>query len=186
MSNHIEVIAEAGVNHNGSLDRAIELIDAAADAGAHTIKFQTFRTEELVTASAPMADYQKRNLESNESQFNMLKALELKEEEFQQIQVHCSSRRIEFLSTPFDLPSLQFLVNDLGVKRLKLGSGELTNGPLLYESAVTQAPIIISTGMANLAEVRDALAVLYAGYKGVDLFELNQFTKINPKRFITS
>ena len=182
MHTTIEVIAEAGVNHNGSLDRAIELVDAAADAGAHTVKFQTFRTEELVAMSAPMADYQKRNTGVEQSQFEMLKALELKESEFQEVQAHCNTRGIDFISTPFDIPSLHFLANELDVKRLKLGSGELTNGPLLYESASTQLPIIISTGMANLAEVKDALAVLYAGYKGINLFESSTLPELTQER----
>ena len=96
MAATIEVIAEAGVNHNGSVDRAIELVDAAADAGAHTVKFQTFRTEELVAMNAPMADYQKRNTGVEQSQFEMLKALELKESEFKEVQAHCNNRDITF------------------------------------------------------------------------------------------
>jgi N-acetylneuraminate synthase len=181
VSRTIEIIAEAGVNHNGSLERALALVDAAAEAGAHTIKFQTFQTEELVTKAAPMADYQKKNTGKEQSQFDLLKALELSQSDFVAIKAYCSSRSINFLSTPFDAPSLRFLIEDLGVSRLKLGSGELTNGPLLYDSAKSKLPVILSTGMGNLSEIREALAVLYAGYRDINLIECRRLPDLDDE-----
>lgn len=163
MSN-IYIIAEAGVNHNGSLETALALVDVAAEAGADAVKFQTFKAEKLVTASAAKADYQKITTGSEESQLAMLRKLELKFEFHQQLRDYCRLRGIEFLSTAFDDESLRFLVDEVGVAKLKIPSGEITNGPFLLQHARTGKPIILSTGMAMLGEVEAALAVLAFGY----------------------
>ena len=159
---HTFVIAEAGVNHNGSIDRAHQLIDAAADAGADAVKFQTFKAAKLASAAAPKAAYQARETGAAESQLQMLRALELSEDDHIALMAHCAERHIEFLSSPFDEESLSLLVK-LGVKRLKLGSGELTNAPILIAAARSGLPLFLSTGMATLAEVEDALGALAFG-----------------------
>lgn len=157
------IIAEAGVNHNGSLDRALALVDAAADAGADIVKFQTFRADALAASSAPKAAYQKRETGAGETQLDMLRRLELDEAAHHALLDRCRARGIRFLSTPFDLGSLDLLLR-LDVPILKMGSGELTNAPLLLASARTQRPLILSTGMAGLAEVERALGVVAFGY----------------------
>jgi N-acetylneuraminate synthase len=157
------VIAEAGVNHNGSLELASRLVEVAADAGADAVKFQSFRTESLVTRDAPTAPYQQRNTESDVSQFHMLKQLELDEGAHQRIASLCAKRGIEFMSTPFDLESLDLLVRVIGVARLKIPSGEIANAPLLLAAARSGKPLILSTGMATLGDVEAALGVLAFG-----------------------
>jgi N-acetylneuraminate synthase len=166
MSNKTFIIAEAGVNHNGSLDMARQLIDAAADAGADAVKFQTFRAERLAIAHAPKADYQIATTGGGESQFEMLKRLELTDEAHRQLLEHSRMRGIEFMSTAFDIDSLHFLVSEIGVKRIKLPSGEITNGPFLLEAARSGLPLILSTGMSDLADIRRALSVLAFGLLG--------------------
>ena len=160
------IIAEAGVNHNGSMDMARELVDVAADAGADAVKFQTFRAEALVSESAPKANYQLETTEAEETQSDMLRALELSPDQHRAIVDHCEKRGIQFLSTPFDAQSATFLVDTFGVPRLKVPSGEITNGPLLLHIARLGRPVILSTGMSTLGEVEDALAVLAYGYSG--------------------
>ena len=157
------VIAEAGVNHNGSLDRAHQLVDAAAEAGADAVKFQTFKADRLASAAAPKAPYQARETGGSESQLEMLRALELSADAHRSLMAHCASRGIEFLSSPFDEDSLALLVT-LGVKRLKLGSGELTNAPILLSAARSGLPLLISTGMATLTDVEAALGALSFGH----------------------
>ena len=157
------VIAEAGVNHNGSTELAHRLVDAAADAGADVVKFQTFRAERLASRHAHKAAYQERLTGEGQSQLEMLKALELSEAAHRELLEHCRTRGVEFMSSPFDELSLQFLV-DLGVQRMKLGSGELTNAPLLLATARTGLPLILSTGMSTLSDVEAALGVLAFGY----------------------
>jgi len=152
------VIAEAGVNHNGRLELGLGLVDAAAAAGADAVKFQTFRAADLATAAAPKADYQTRTTGA-ESQRDMLAWLELSEADHRALQARAGERRIEFLSSPFDVASLELLVR-LGVRRLKIGSGELTNGPLLLAAGRSGLPVIVSTGMATLDEIEAALGVL--------------------------
>lgn len=161
------IIAEAGVNHNGSLDLAHRLVDAAADAGADVVKFQTFRAERLASRMAPKAAYQTRETGGGQSQLDMLRTLELSEPAHHELLQHCTERGIEFMSSPFDTESLEFLVS-LGVGRIKLGSGELTNAPMLLAVARTGLPLILSTGMSTLAEVEAALGVLAFGYAGID------------------
>lgn len=163
-SPHTLIIAEAGVNHNGSLELALQLVEEAAAAGADVVKFQTFRAERLVTRFAPKAEYQKRETGEEQSQLDMLRALELDEDMHRRLIERCKSRGVEFLSTPFDQESLRLLTDVLELPRLKLGSGELTNAPLLLAAARTGKQIILSTGMGTLAEVEEALGVLAFGY----------------------
>ncbi|QXE00954.1 N-acetylneuraminate synthase [Terribacillus sp. DMT04] len=158
------IIAEAGVNHNGSLDLAYKLIDAAVDAGADAIKFQTFKTEKLVTRTAKQADYQVKNIGAASSQFDMLKRLELSYENFRQLKNYCEEKRILFLSTPFDFDSVDFLIKDLEVKLIKIPSGEITNAPYLHRIAKYNVKTIVSTGMASMEEIHQALAFLAYGY----------------------
>ncbi len=152
-------IAEAGVNHNGRKDWARDLIDAAADAGADAVKFQTFNAKKLAASSAPKAGYQKQTTDAAESQLAMLQKLELPLEWHAELRDHAQARGLEFLSTAFDVDSLDFLI-DLGMPRLKVPSGELTNAPLLWQFARSGIPLILSTGMATLSEVEQALAVV--------------------------
>ncbi|MEF1170799.1 N-acetylneuraminate synthase [Vibrio sinaloensis] len=158
------IIAEAGVNHNGDEKLAFELVDAAHQAGADIVKFQTFKAKNLVTAAAKQAEYQVANTQKQESQLAMLSRLELSYEAHHELVKHCESLGIEFLSTAFDSESLAFLVNDLGLTRLKLPSGELTNAPLVLEHARTGCDLIVSTGMATLSEIEMALGVIAFGY----------------------
>ena len=161
---HVEIIAEAGVNHNGSLDLALRLVDVAADAGADVVKFQTFKADMLASRRAAKAEYQTRTTGAGESQLDMLRRLELSEGDHRAIIERCASRGIAFLSTPFDHDSLALLVERFDVPRIKLGSGELTNAPLLLDVARRGRPLLLSTGMGTLAEVEAALGVLAFGY----------------------
>jgi N-acetylneuraminate synthase len=160
---HTLVIAEAGVNHSGSLETALALVDAAADAGADIVKFQTFNANALAGRSARKADYQQRTTDAAESQLAMLQRLELPQSAHHALIAHAKARRIEFLSTPFDPHSLEFLLS-LDLPRIKIGSGDLTNAPLLHAVAKSGATLILSTGMATLGEVEEALGVLAHGY----------------------
>lgn len=164
----VYIIAEAGVNHNGSLDMALQLVDAAADAGADAVKFQTFRAERLVRRNAPKAQYQKQTTETDESQYEMLQRLELPHAAHVTLLDRCAVRGIDFLSTPFDEESLNFLTDELGLKTIKLGSGEVTNGPLLLRAARKGVSVILSTGMSTLGEVETALSCLAFGYIATD------------------
>ena len=154
------LIAEAGVNHNGSIKLAKKLIDAAVMAGADAVKFQSFVATSIVTASASKAEYQIINTGSNESQLEMLKKLELSHTHQRELHQYCQRSGIQFLSTPFDSASLNFLTIDLGLGTIKVGSGELTNAPFLFEVARLAKNIILSTGMSTLDEVADALGVI--------------------------
>lgn len=158
------IIAEAGVNHNGQEELAFSLVDAAHKAGADIVKFQTFKAKNLVTEEAKQAEYQVTNTQKQESQLAMLSRLELSYETHHDLVKYCDSLGIEFLSTAFDLESLDFLVNDLGLTRLKLPSGELTNAPLVLAHARTGCDLIVSTGMATLSEIETALGVIAFGY----------------------
>jgi len=152
------VIAEAGVNHNGELALALDLIDRAAAAGADAVKFQTFSADDIVAPGAPTASYQQRNT-AETNQHAMLRALELPREAWVSIARRCADRAIEFMSTPFDPTALDMLVG-LGLRRVKIPSGEIVNTPLLDAAARTGLPVILSTGMATLDEVREALELL--------------------------
>ncbi|MFT6988654.1 MAG: N-acetylneuraminate synthase [Paraglaciecola sp.] len=149
------VIAEAGVNHNGSEQLALELVDAAAASGADAVKFQTFRAKTLVAKGTATADYQKKQTGSSD-QYAMLKQLEMSEDLHQKLIVRCQQKSIEFMSTPFDIEAAEFLLK-LGMKRIKVPSGELTNLPLIRGFTAFNKPMILSTGMASLDEVREAV-----------------------------
>jgi len=157
--NRIYIIAEAGVNHNGSLNLAMEMVAAAADAGADAVKFQTFKADRLVTLSAPKSEYQRAVTGEDESQFAMLKKLELDLESHRQLLEDCRGKGIDFLSTPFDIESVDLLTH-LGMQTFKIPSGEITNLPLLRKIGGLGKRIILSTGMADLSEIQAALNVL--------------------------
>jgi len=161
---HTYVIAEAGVNHNGSLEMALQLVDAAVEAGADAVKFQTFRAESLVTRQAKKADYQKKTTNLEENQFEMLQRLELNEEEHVRLYNYAKGKGIDFLSTPFDVQSADFLINSFSMPYLKISSGDITNAQLLYKAASARQKIIISTGMCLLSEIEQALQVLAYGF----------------------
>ena len=165
-SERVLIICEAGVNHNGSLERAMSLVEAAAEAGADVVKFQTFSAESLVTATALKAAYQDRNAPEYGSQFEMLKGLELDLTAHRTLRAHCEMVGIRFLSTPFDSRSVRMLVDEIGQKILKISSGDLTNAPLLLEMAQAGVELILSTGMATIDEVEEALGVIAFGYLG--------------------
>lgn len=153
----IRIIAEAGVNHNGSLEMAKRMVDAAADAGADYIKFQTFKAENLVTADAQKAEYQKKNTgDYQESQLEMLKKLELSEEDHYELKAYCESKGIGFMSSAFDIEGIRFL-RKLGQKIWKVPSGEITNYPYLCEIIKCEGEILISTGMCSREDVDDVL-----------------------------
>lgn len=158
------VIAEAGVNHNGSPEMARHLVDAAVEAGADAVKFQAFRASKMTAGSAPRAEYQRRASDREESQLEMLQRLELDEAQHRLLAGYCQEKGIEFLSTPFDLESLEMLVDRLGVPLVKISSGDITYGPLLLEAARKGCRIILSTGMSTLGEVEDALSLIAFGY----------------------
>lgn len=161
MSNnhHTLIIAEAGVNHNGDMDRAKHLIDVAADVGADLVKFQTFSAERLATQSAPKADYQNQTTDQAESQFAMLKQLELSAQMHEVLIAHCQQRNIGFFSTGFDIQSLNYLAS-LGAELFKIPSGEITNLLYLRHIGGFGKPLILSTGMATLGEIEAALEVV--------------------------
>lgn len=185
------IIAEAGVNHNGSFDMAKKLVDVAKEAGADAVKFQTFKAENLVTKNAKQADYQVENLKQATSQYDMLKKLELTFDEFTRLQQYCEEKGIEFLSTPFDFESVDFLFDTLQIKTAKIPSGELTNAPFIYEIAKKKKPIILSTGMATLADIHEALSYLAFGLAGKsDMSEVANFyatedAKVSLKQYVT-
>lgn len=155
----VYVIAEAGVNHNGDLDMAVRLVEEAARAGADAVKFQTFKADKVAAAAAPKADYQVATTGGGESQLAMLRRLELSAEAHVVLRERCAALGIEFLSTAFDTDSLRLLVDDIGIGRIKVPSGEVTNGPLMAAMAATGLPVILSTGMCDLDDIRRALAV---------------------------
>jgi N-acetylneuraminate synthase len=161
---HVYIIAEAGVNHNGSVDMAMQLVDVAVEAGADAVKFQTFKAEKLASKSAEKAAYQIRNTDVAESQFEMLKKLELDESAHKKLVRYCAMKKIQFLSTPFDWESLDLLINKFDLPYIKIPSGEITNAPFLLDIAKKHKPVILSTGMSTLGEIEQALGVLAFGY----------------------
>lgn len=162
------IIAEAGVNHNGSLELAKQLVDVAVEARADAVKFQTFKAKNLVSLNTPKAEYQIKTTSLEESQLEMLKKLELNEDEHCELIKYCREMGIEFLSTPFDLESLYLLTRGFDIPYIKIPSGEINNAPFLLEIARTGKPVIMSTGMSTLGEIETALGVLAFGYLGVD------------------
>lgn len=158
---HVTIIAEAGVNHNGSLDIAKQLVDKAVEAGADMIKFQTFKAERLVSKTAKQADYQKKNIGSkaDDSQYNMLRKLELSAEDHQELMSYCKEKGIQFFSTAFDMESIDYL-HSLNLGLWKIPSGEITNYPYIKKIALYQEPVILSTGMCELSDISAAMNVL--------------------------
>ena len=165
------IIAEAGVNHNGSMAMAFQMIEKAAEAKADYIKFQTFKAETLVTSNAHQAEYQRRNLNSNKDagQLEMLKKLELSRDEHVKLIEHCKRCKIKFLSTAFDNESMTF-IHRLGVDYTKIPSGEITNLPYLEHAAKFKTPVLLSTGMSSLNEIHDALQIFIDA--GIDLEDI--------------
>jgi len=161
---HVLVIAEAGVNHNGSIERAIEMVDLAKRAGADIGKFQTFSADKLASKDAKLADYQRKGDDDTRSQWDLLKGLELSHDEFAQLRDHCAKIGIGFLSTGFDLDELRFLIDELHIPLVKVASGDLTFAPMLVEAGQSNLPVIVSTGMAVLDEIRQALKFIAFGY----------------------
>lgn len=153
------IIAEAGVNHNGSLELAFKLIDAAKEAGADAVKFQSFKADKLVSKKADKAEYQKQTTDTSESQYEMIKKLELSIDEHKKLIEYCNKIGIQFLSSPFDLDSID-LLNELGLEIFKIPSGEIINLPYLRKIGKLNKNVILSTGMADLGEIEDALDVL--------------------------
>ncbi len=159
----ITIIAEAGVNHNGDIQVAKQLIDVAVSAGVDYVKFQTFKADTIVSKSAQKAEYQKENIKDNDnSQYAMLKALELSNDQHKTLIDYCQTKGINFFSTAFDVEGLDYLL-DLGFQLFKIPSGEITNYPYLKKLASFNKPIILSTGMSTLAEIEEAIIVLTSG-----------------------
>jgi len=184
------IIAEAGVNHNGSLELAKKLVDKAKDAGVDCVKFQTFISKNIVSKNAQKADYQKLDTKAEESQQDMLKKLELSFSDFTALSEYCSEQGIEFLSTAFDFESIDFL-DSIGIKRWKVPSGDITNLPYLIKIAKLRKPVILSTGMSTMDDIRNAILVLKENGAG-ELSVLHctteyptPFTDVNLKAMIT-
>lgn len=190
--NKVFIIAEAGVNHNGSVEIAKKLIDVAVEAGADAVKFQTFKAEKLVSKNTQKAEYQKQTTDKNESQFEMIKKLELDIEAHEKLITYCKTRNIMFLSTPFDHDSIN-LLNNLGLEVFKIPSGEITNLPYLRHIGNLNKKVILSTGMANLGEIESALDILSsAGTKRENITVLHANTEyptpiedVNLKAMVT-
>ncbi len=171
------IIAEAGVNHNGSLAMAKQLVDVASEAGANAVKFQTFKADNLVSKSAQKADYQKQTTNAEETQHEMIKKLELDRAAHIELIAYCKAKSIEFLSTPFDHDSIE-LLHELGLTTFKIPSGEITNLPYLRHIGSLNKQIILSTGMANLGEIETALqALTQAGTKRENIIILHANTE---------
>ncbi|MBD3920698.1 N-acetylneuraminate synthase [Paenibacillus sp. PR3] len=175
MTQKVYVIAEAGVNHNGSLEIAKQLVHAAAQAGADVVKFQTFQADALVSKNAPKAEYQKRTTNNDDSQLRMLERLQLSESDHIELIEECERVGIRFLSTPFDMPSLALLTERFQMSELKISSGDLTNLPLLYHAARKGVKLIISSGMSSLGDIEEALGAIAYGYVGGDKPSATQF-----------
>ena len=154
--NKIKIIAEAGVNHNGSIDKAHQLIDKATECNADAIKFQTFKTELLISKSAPLATHHKKNLKKKISNQDLIKKLELPFEAVSELKKHGEVNKIEFLSTPYDIESANYLIN-LGVETMKIASSELTNFPLLEVLSKSSKNLILSTGMSTFDEISESI-----------------------------
>lgn len=187
----VYIIAEAGVNHNGDLTLAKKLVDEAKRAGADCVKFQTFNASKLVSATAEKADYQKDTTNHKESQLDMLRKLELTYEEFIELKQYCDVHNIDFMSTAFDLESIDFL-SQLNMKKWKIPSGEITNLPYLQKLSRLKEPLILSTGMSDMKDIQAALTVLYEGNKDREITVLHctteyptPFDEVNLKAMLT-
>ena len=172
-ANKVYIIAEAGVNHNGSLDMAFKLIDKAKEIGADCVKFQTFKAAQIVTASSPKAAYQLKVTDAQESQFEMLKKLELQKEDFKKLKDYCHTRQIDFMSTPYNFEDAE-LLNDIGVDTFKIASGQVAEIPFLKYVAAFKKRMIVSTGMATMHEVEEAVqAMRDAGNNDIVILQCN-------------
>lgn len=186
----VYIIAEAGVNHNGDIELARKMVDEAKKAGADCIKFQTFIAEKVVSRNARKADYQYKNSAGNETQLEMIKKLELSFGEFKELHSYCQQKKIDFLSTPFDLESIDFLAG-LGLARWKIPSGEITNLPYLLRIARYKKPVILSTGMSTIEEIEAAVDVLKTGgIEDITLLHCNTeyptpYEDVNLKAMVT-
>jgi len=180
--NRVYIIAEAGVNHNGSLEIALQLIDAAFETGADAVKFQTFKAENLLVRSTPKADYQKETTDPDESQFDMIKKLELDYNAHKALIDYCSRKEICFISSPFDCESVDLLY-DLGVSMIKIPSGEITNLPYLRKIGSLGKQVILSTGMADLGEIEDALGILCESGTSLEDITVLHCTSQYPAKF---
>jgi len=186
------IIAEAGVNHNGSLDIALQMVDVAVGAGADAVKFQTFMAEKIIAGNTPKAGYQQETTGADESQLEMVRKLELNEAAHEKLFRYCEDREILFLSSPFDLESID-LLNRLGMQIFKIPSGEITNLPYLRKLGALRKKLIMSTGMADLGEIEDALLVLMkagTGLPDITLLHCNTeypspFEDVNLKAMMT-
>ena len=169
------IIAEAGVNHNGSLERALKMVKVASDSGANSIKFQSFKASRIVTMNVKKAQYQQFNTKKFKNQYDMIKSLELTPKMHEKIINECCKQKIEFLSTPFDIESLIMLTNDFGIKKIKISSGDITNAPLLINTGYFADEIILSTGMSNLNDIKNGLKAISFGIMDY------QYEKCNSK-----
>ena len=169
----VYIIAEAGVNHNGSIDMAYQLIDKAKEIGADCVKFQTFKAEQIVTASSPKANYQLKVTDAQESQYDMLKKLELQKEDFKKLKDYCEKKGIDFMSTPYNFEDAD-LLNDIGVSVFKIASGQVAELPFLKYVAAFKKKMIVSTGMASMQEVHDAVNAMHtSGNKDIVILQCN-------------
>lgn len=190
MLNGTLIIAEAGVNHNGQLDLALKLCDTAKDSGADVVKFQTWITDKVITRDVGMADYQEKNTGIHESQYDMLKRLELSYDDFKKVKQHCDNIGIMFASTADEPDSLDFLI-DLGIPFIKIGSGDIGNVPFLRYIGSKKLPVILSTGMSSLADVDVSVSALYdGGAENVTLLHCTTnypcpFAEVNLKAMLT-
>jgi len=181
-SRPVFIIAEAGVNHNGNAELAIEMIDVASRSGADAIKFQTFKSENVISRFAPKAGYQKKTIDDNESQLEMIQQLELTVSDHQKLSAYCSQKKIHFLSSAFDLGSIDVL-DELGLKLFKIPSGEITNLPYLRKIGALKKKLILSTGMAAMQEIKAALLVLESAGTGRENIILLHCTTEYPAPF---
>jgi len=188
--NGVFIIAEAGVNHNGDIEMAFKLIDVAKEAGADAVKFQTFKTENMIAKKASMAEYQRRNIGKGKAQYELIKELELSFDDFAKLKEYCDEEGILFLSSPFDHESVDFL--ESLVPFYKVPSGEIVNYPYLEHIASKEKPVIMSTGMANLGEVEKALNIIYSVNRNAEVYLLHcttnyptPFDEVNLKAMVT-
>ena len=183
MKNKVKIIAEAGVNHNGDINIAKKLIESAAISGSDYVKFQSFKADKLVTKKAKKAKYQKENINDNDDfQYNMLKSLELSHKDHLELIKHCNFCKIKFLSTAFDSDGLDYL-NDLGLELFKIPSGEITNYPYLKKLSSFGKPVILSTGMSNFNEIKEALDILCSDNISIDNITVLHCNTDYPTKF---
>ena len=183
MNDRIFIIAEAGVNHNGSLSTAKKMVKVAKECGADAIKFQSFSADEITCTDTMRAKYQARSNDTLESQYVMLKKLELSKSSFNELNNLCKEYQIEFMSTPFDINNAKYLIEELKMEKIKIASGEIINHELLYQLGKYKKPIILSTGMSDISEIEYALDVISCSMFNVD-FKEGYFTKLSKEKRI--